>query len=351
MSNSICIGAASNERYFPGLIAMVTSLLLNTNRTLNIDIHIIDGGIQDASWDLLTQTAIKVNPNAKVSRYKLDLSSFNYFPKDFGGGVLAYARLLFPDILKEEQLIYIDADILIFKDIQKLWELELEGNIMCVCPDPLFETIDQDCSVYAEYGVDPKAPHFNTGVVKIDLVKWRSENITAKTIDYIIKHPGECKFWDQSALNIILYKKVKFIDRSNNFFAEHFNKMVRNGQDFNIHFLMSKKPWLYYHSGISFQFFYDLMNVLNIRLTNSEYIKSRNSNKFKSLAPLLMFRYFKGKSTFLNSIGKSKSARIAGNTANYWKDRVDIQKNVLIQKENKQSLHEWRKTIDFLKKV
>ncbi|PWA69735.1 Glycosyl transferase, family 8 [Artemisia annua] len=98
---------------------------------------------------------------------------------------LNYARIYLGDILDQSvtRVIYLDSDIIVVDDIQKLWSVSLSGSTAIGAPvychanftKYFTERFWSDSSLSSVF--DGKKPcYFNTGVMVMDLVKWRKED-------------------------------------------------------------------------------------------------------------------------------------------------------------------------------
>ena len=53
-------------------------------------------------------------------------------------------------------------------------------------------------------GIDRQAPYFNSGVMVIDLVRWRKQDISGHSLELAAKWKGRAAYADQSFLNAVL---------------------------------------------------------------------------------------------------------------------------------------------------
>ncbi|MGO2195902.1 MAG: glycosyltransferase [Lactococcus lactis] len=94
------------------------------------------------------------------------------------GSISQYYRLFIADIFKgyNGRVLYLDCDTVIVDDIQELMTLDLSNNVIAALKDAFsrhyrknIELKDNDIM-------------FNSGVMLIDLKKWREENIENRII-------------------------------------------------------------------------------------------------------------------------------------------------------------------------
>lgn len=117
---------------------------------------------------------------------------------DFRFTIGAFYRLLMGEILEEEsRAIYLDADTIINTDIRELWEWELPESGLAAVGDIVLQELKT--RVVAK-GLVNQAEYFNSGVLLLDLRKFRSiDHIVRRIAEFIIEHQPEAP--DQDFLN------------------------------------------------------------------------------------------------------------------------------------------------------
>jgi lipopolysaccharide biosynthesis glycosyltransferase len=111
-----------------------------------------------------------------------------------------YYRLLIPELIAEKKILYLDADILVLGSLMPIWEVNLEDNYLAAVWTPGVEW-------HPELGVSKKDGYFNSGVMLINLDKWRAENLGQKTIQFVKDNPRLIWFVDQCGLNALTKSK------------------------------------------------------------------------------------------------------------------------------------------------
>ena len=342
-----------DNNYFLGLAGTLTSLLLFSS-THEIDIHIIDGGISDENHKKLTRIVNLVSPKVKLIIIKPDLSLFDHLPAFSNNSMMTYARLLIPELIKASKVIYVDTDILFTKDIKELWQLPLNGKTVAAGLDFGNENIGMDCSICDDLRISSKEPYFNAGLLVIDLNAERENNIMQKTMQYINTYPEQCRFHDQSGLNVILHKDVLFLDQSwntqsRNDTFEYANEPSKIIGGYNYHFVLGRKPWMFYDEGAAHMVFVYLLKKLGFNYKNDFYEKSKRDFYIKkTLFPFFPF-YYKTRGKLLFFI-KGRSPQSDYITADYW-EKVKIERHVQ-QINNKIDIHKLYALIDnIIKKI
>jgi lipopolysaccharide biosynthesis glycosyltransferase len=117
-----------------------------------------------------------------------------------------YIDKAFPN--NKNKALYIDSDIFVNDSIHKLFNINLKNNVIGAIEDPgiafnrnYLSKIKMQSDLY-----------FNSGVLLINLKKWRSEKITNKLEKTIKKLGFNLKSPDQDLLNIVFEKKFKLIN-------------------------------------------------------------------------------------------------------------------------------------------
>lgn len=128
-------------------------------------------------------------------------------------GSATYFRLALAHLVPEtvERVIYLDSDLIVVGDIEKLWRQDLDGYPIGAVSDAGIDGV-----VYEE-GFDPRpfaerwqlaaAPgrYFNAGVLLIDLAKVRAEGLLDRARAFAEEHAGTLPYSDQDALNHTLW--------------------------------------------------------------------------------------------------------------------------------------------------
>lgn len=125
-------------------------------------------------------------------------------------------RLLLPQLIPHnvERFIYLDGDMLVQSDLEELMRIDLKDNIIAACRDFQYPTIGaaRSANIMQQLGAQPDAPYFNAGLYVADMVAWRRDNVTSKTLEILKKHGQNLSHSDQDALNLALLGKWQELD-------------------------------------------------------------------------------------------------------------------------------------------
>lgn len=245
MKKIIPIFFSSDDNYLPFLAVSIKSLLDNANKEYFYQINVLCDNLQE-------------DGTQKILSLKTDNSSINFINmqsllepiidklkeslRDYYTTSIFYRIFiasLFPDLKKA---IYLDCDIVVTGDISKLYEIDLQGNILGAVSDDIIASEDV-FKEYASFGVGVKwQNYFNSGMLLIGLDEFRKHKVEEKFLELLKKYNFETVCPDQDYLNVLCKNKVLYLDKG-------WDKMSIDddyqGMPNIIHYNMFYKPWLY----------------------------------------------------------------------------------------------------------
>lgn len=194
---------ASDDKFAEILGVSLVSLYESSKDMGDILVYVLDSGISIENRDkLLTvcreyeRTDIQFIPARDISK-KLEMKVATD-----RGSLSQYARLFVSSDLPENlgRVLYLDCDIIIMQSIRELWNLDLQGRTIGALMDAF--------SKYYRANIDLKENDimFNSGVMLIDLDKWRKDRVEDKLLEFISRKNGWIQQGDQGALNAVLSK-------------------------------------------------------------------------------------------------------------------------------------------------
>jgi lipopolysaccharide biosynthesis glycosyltransferase len=120
----------------------------------------------------------------------------------------------FPEL---DRLLYLDGDVLVRRDLSGLWNTDLRGAFLAAAPD--FKVEDRRLPQRLGFAHDT---YFNSGVMLLDLVRWRQEGVGDRLAAY--KLHGANFFMDQDAFNAVLGEEVAWWPATANFMTYLLNR-------------------------------------------------------------------------------------------------------------------------------
>ena len=146
----------------------------------------------------------------------------NGFPLATAYNVLAPLYLLGD----ESRAIYMDADMVVTEDLSPLWEKQLVSPVGAVLDAHIVWMASPSMwRPWKEEGLEPLTPYLNTGLMLLDLDRWRADKLTERTLEYLEKYELPCV--DQDALNLALRGVFDQLHPRYNSMPYHHLKMLR----------------------------------------------------------------------------------------------------------------------------
>jgi lipopolysaccharide biosynthesis glycosyltransferase len=189
---------------------------------------------------------------------------------------VSYFRILMPRLLPADlrRVIYLDADLIVRRDLTQLWELDLRDRLCLAAQDCAAPYLDAAKSLenfdrcgrhlgspvpitnFRELGLSPLAAYFNAGVMLVDLAAWRDADLSGQILACLQQNERHVLWWDQYALNVVLAGRWGALDvrwnqgcniyayptwRDSPFDCQTFERL--RSDPFIVHFTTRYKPW------------------------------------------------------------------------------------------------------------
>lgn len=254
---------ASDDRFVEILGVSMISLFENSRNLEDIVVYILDSGIKK-------ENKLRIESICKTYKRRMPIWIVaRNIRKELGisveldrGSMSQYARLFISSVLPEglEKVLYLDCDIVIKQSIRELWGLNMHGKTIAALNDAFSKYYR------ANIGLKQEDIMFNSGVMLIDLKRWKKYRIEEKLLKFISEHKGRIQQGDQGALNAVLshdtycfepkfnsitifydfdYQEMLTYRKPPNFYSE---RQVKEAIEYPvlIHFttsFLSKRPW------------------------------------------------------------------------------------------------------------
>ncbi|XP_059316634.1 probable galacturonosyltransferase-like 9 [Lycium ferocissimum] len=184
-----------DSEYLRGSMAAVHSVLRHASCPEHIFFHFIAAEFDASSPRVLTQLVRSIFPslNFKVYIFREDtvLNLISSSIRQALENPLNYARNYLGDMLDTcvTRVIYLDSDVVLVDDVKKLWGVHLSGSRIIGAPEYCHanftkyftDTFWSDPDLSRVFGSRKRNPcYFNTGVMVMDLKKWREGDYRKK---------------------------------------------------------------------------------------------------------------------------------------------------------------------------
>ncbi|MGO5580210.1 glycosyltransferase family 8 protein [Streptococcus milleri] len=248
-----------NDAFVPQVATCMCSIFENNKSFEEITVYLIGEKISQSNREKLKEFAETYQ--RKV--YFIPINNIaDYIDFDFdtnGWSSIILARLFLDKLLPQDidRILYLDGDTLVLKDLGEMYDTDLQGKVIGMCPEA---TVDKGRKEFLALG---KLPYHNSGILLIDLKKWRDEEIGRKVIEFYRFHEGKLFAPDQDALNGALRDQILTMPITFNYFNIYdvypYRTLKELGKptefvsqdDFNrfrqapaiIHYLGEERPW------------------------------------------------------------------------------------------------------------
>src|SRR5207249_434261 len=158
---------------------------------------------------------------------------------------MTYCRILLPHLLDVPRLIYLDCDVLVFRDLAQLFDLELApGKVLAAPRDSETLSLADDSPTIADaINLPREGAYFNCGVMLMNLDALRRQNFLQRSVEFLNNWSGKYRFWDQSAINFLLHGQIDELPEYWNRASWRFDAQQNNDLDCVLHYTTSA-PWL-----------------------------------------------------------------------------------------------------------
>lgn len=298
-TNGLTLMCATDAGYVLPLAASLSSVVANRRKeseegeskrpllddcgsAATIQLVLLDGGITEPQWERFSRMLAEWG--IATIRVIASPAAVSHLSVSHHISHTAYFRLLSSTWLPDwiSRVIYLDCDTLVVEDVGDLWDLTSQGekevwavpDIACPfidarvgCGDyksigPYLAAVTPVAN-YGELGIPADQWYFNSGVMVLDLQRWREADRSTCLLRCLQENPKHVWCWDQYALNVVFHDTWGKLPLRWNFgshvydypqgsdglyraplLPEQFSEMQRNPAV--IHFTTEIKPWHYY---------------------------------------------------------------------------------------------------------
>ncbi len=321
----VVLALASNERYFPGLYCAVVSALSRLNPTRKVNLKVLDGGISESSRDSLSRLTDRFGELARLQFVPVDPSVFGKATLGPGQSHMTYCRILLPHLVDVPRLIYLDCDVLVFRDLSELFDLELStGKVLAAVPDSETLSLAEDSLVVAKTMKLPaEGAYFNCGVMLMNLAELRKQHFFERAIEFLNAWRANYRFWDQSAINFLLHGQIDELPEYWNRASWRFDAQQNNDLDCVLHYTTSA-PWLGGTFGPAQVLFERFAAEADLRINRqlSDFKRSARRNFWRNAFAPLRALAFPITSLLYRIAGRRNKSAAYEKVARYWFDYI-----------------------------
>jgi lipopolysaccharide biosynthesis glycosyltransferase len=209
----ISIAVCTDENYALNAAITIYSTAKNLQEGI-IKAYIVDGGIN-------FKTKKRIEKILKFKKLDLiwlkpNLSIFDNLHFATWTSKVTHARCLIPDLIPDsiQKILYLDADMLVLKDINKLWNTPFGGKVLLACQGQKYPYVSKRSKhkFLINAGMKPSSPYFNAGLLLINILEWEKYSVLNNYIK-LINEFKDFTIPGQDALNVIFENKWKPLDK------------------------------------------------------------------------------------------------------------------------------------------
>ena len=240
-----------DDAYVDGAIGSARSVVATTGWNA-VAFHVIDGGLDDRSRMRIETELAPLGPTAV---YPFDLPDIGARRKHYDMPA-AVGRLYMGDLLPAavDRAVYLDGDTVALEDITALFEVDLAGNAVAGVVNPVSPTRSVrvgDTVTRSDVGA-AEPGFFNSGVLVVDLARWRAEDVAARADDLCRRFGPSFHGVDQEILNVLFAGRWTSLDAKWNTFVSGIDPALRPPGGAAgvladprgiLHFVGPAKPW------------------------------------------------------------------------------------------------------------
>lgn len=248
------------DQQFAAQCGISLTSLLSNNSELDIDVYLLNGGINDLECGKFKQICPQI--------HLIDIHNFleksSAFQNASGFQPIVYARLLLAEYLPEniDTVLYLDSDTIIDGSLENLAKIRLKKSQYVAAVPEVYMPLR---TMHASIGFEKQDIYYNAGVLLVNLKQWRLERLGKYFIKYLQGRDQPLPFNDQDIINAcckgrfytldptynmnpnLPYFPVWFIKKHFQWFQviqleDHYTEMLHS--PIIIHFMGDERPWI-----------------------------------------------------------------------------------------------------------
>lgn len=170
-------------------------------------------------------------------------------------------RILLPDMLPNvSRIIYLDADLFVNRDINDLWNTDIEQYCLAAVPDA--PTVKKTGTPYpVALAQVSRDKYFNAGVLYMNLDNIRKKgNLCELIMNYLRENPKAFLF-DQDALNVVFADDCLLLDENWNYFVDEIRRVENAKLENMIYHYAATKLVLYFKNDVDKAYYHTILRT------------------------------------------------------------------------------------------
>ncbi|MBQ7795273.1 MAG: glycosyltransferase family 8 protein [Lachnospiraceae bacterium] len=252
---------ASNDGFVRHLGTSMCSLFEKNRDAREITVYVLSLGLSEENQRKLREIADRYDRKIEILELG-DIRERFDFEVDTGGyDISIMGRLFMGEMLPKtvDRVLYLDCDTVIVRSLARMWKENLGGAVLGAVMEPTIYT-----AVKESIGLSEDDGYYNSGVLLVDLARWREEHVQEKLLAFLKEKGGTLFASDQDLLNGALKGKIHTLMPSCNFFPNYryfsYKTLVDHAPSYQvvskeeflkakkhpviIHYMGDERPWI-----------------------------------------------------------------------------------------------------------
>ncbi len=226
----------SDDKFAEIFAVAVESLFTQQKHTVELRVFLIENNISEINKSKLNKIADDFDRKIEyipMPDIQARIGKELYIPKMLN--MVDFARLFAAEILPQDidKIIQLDCDLILRHPIDELWNIDLGDNYCSMINE------GHSARMRDILGIPSDGMYYNSGVVLINLKKWRDDQMGQLSINYMKKMHGYIPVNAQGVINAVMDGKIGLLPLKFNVYALMYAFTYEE-------FLKLRKPTYYY---------------------------------------------------------------------------------------------------------
>ena len=252
---------ASNDGFARHLGTSMYSLFDKNRGAETITVYVLSLGLSEENIGKLQEIVDTFGRELVILELGNIRKRFDFEVDTGGYDISIMGRLFMGEMLPEEvdRVLYLDCDTVIVRSLEKMWKTNLGEAILGAVPEPtIYEAVKDSI------GLGMEDNYYNSGVLLVDLKRWREEQVQEKLMQFLKEKGGALFASDQDLLNGALKGRIHTLMPVCNFFPNYryfsYKTLVEHAPSYKtvskeafqkakkhpmiIHYMGDERPWI-----------------------------------------------------------------------------------------------------------
>ena len=244
------IACAFDESFaIPAAVAL-RSISIHWKADQPVYVFVLDGGITEPVRRRVEQS---VDPSTlRINWCTVDREFFCGLPARMHRNLLSIYRFAVGEVIPNsvERAVWIDVDVMVNRCMAELWHIDLGVNPIAAVQDMAIPWISSPLGLRkSERKEMPEnTPYFNSGLVVIDMDKWRDAQSDRRLMRLLKTQPWGVRHQDQHAMNVLYLDNWTALDPRWNVISSLAGRSYYRGPSSHLPELL-ENPWMVHYAG------------------------------------------------------------------------------------------------------